>query len=86
MKRIAAIASIGAVFVLLMGIGYTKSLNEWLIKPGGSPPVITHWYASEKLHHGDIWKIYLEANDPDGDMVHFVCIFDQLGFGYYNPG
>ena len=69
-----------------MGIGYTKSLNEWLIKPGGSPPVITHWYASEKLHHGDIWKIYLEANDPDGDMVHFVCIFDQLGFGYYNPG
>jgi hypothetical protein len=83
MKRIAAIAFISAVLVLLMGIGYSKSLNEWLIKPGGRPPVITHWYASEELHHGDIWKIYLEAKDPDGDMRHFVCIFDQLGFGLY---
>ena len=85
MKRIAAIAFIGAVLVLLMGIGYSKSLHEWLIRPGGSPPVITHWHASEELHHGDIWKIYLEANDPDGDMRQFVCIFNQLGYGQYFP-
>jgi len=85
MKRIAAIALLGAVLVLLMGIGYSKSLNEWLIKPGGSPPVITHWYASEELHHGDIWKIYLEAKDLDGDMRQFVCIFNQLGYGQYFP-
>ncbi len=86
MKRIAAIASIGAIVVLLVGIGYSQSLSEWLTKPGGSPPVITHSYASEELHHGDIWKIYLEAKDPDGDMVHFVCVFDQPGFGMYTPG
>lgn len=85
MKKIATIAFIGAVVILLMGIGYSKSLSEWLIKPGGSPPVITHWYASEELHHGDIWKIYLEAKDLDGDMINFVCIFDQLGFGNYFP-
>lgn len=85
MKRISAIAFTGAVVVLLMGIGYSKSLHEWFIKPGGSPPVITHWYASEELHLGDIWKIYLEAKDPDGDMRHFLCIFDQPGFGLYAP-
>ncbi len=86
MKRILMLASIGAFVILLMRIGYSQSLSEWLIKPGGSPPVITHWYASEELHHGDIWKIYMEAKDPDEDMVHFVCVFDQLGFGVYPPG
>jgi hypothetical protein len=85
MKKIAPIAFIGAVVILLMGIGNSKSLNEWLSKPGGSPPVITHWYASERLYQGDIWRIYLEAKDPDGDMVHFVCDFDQLGSGTYRP-
>jgi hypothetical protein len=83
MKRIAAVAFIGALVVLLLGTGYSKSLHEWLIKPGGSPPVIIHWHASEELHHGDIWNIYLEARDPDGDMREFVCIFDQLGYGSY---
>ncbi|MFB0505412.1 MAG: hypothetical protein ACETWT_01630 [Thermodesulfobacteriota bacterium] len=86
MKTITAIASIGAIVVLFMGIGFSQSLSEWLMKPGGSPPVITHWYASEELHHGDIWKIYLGAKDPDGDMINFVILFDQQGFGVYSPG
>ena len=79
-----AIFSLLAFMVLSLRIGYAKSLAEWLIKPGGSPPVITHWFASEELHHGDIWKIYLEANDPDGDMRQFVCVFDQVGYGSYS--
>jgi len=86
MKRIATIVLMGALVVLLMRVGYSKSLNEWLITPGGSPPAITHWFASEELHHGDIWKIYVEANDPDGDMRAFVCIFDQVGYGRYSSG
>ncbi len=85
MKGIAVFIFIGAFLALPLKTGYSKSLSEWLIKPGGSPPVITHWFASEELHHGDIWKIYLEANDPDGDMREFVCIFDQVGYGSYSP-
>jgi hypothetical protein len=84
MKRIAAVVLIGAFIVLSMRTGYSKSLNEWLITPGGSPPVITQWFAADELHHGDIWKIYVEANDPDGDMRRFVCIFDQAGYGRYS--
>jgi hypothetical protein len=87
MKRIAAFVFIGALLTLPIGMGYSKPkpLAEWLIKPGGSPPVITNWFASEELNPGDIWKIYLEANDPDGDIREFVCIFDQVGYGSYSP-
>ncbi len=86
MERIAVVVLIGALVVLPVRLGYSKSLDEWLITPGGSPPVITHWFASEALHHGDIWKIYVEANDPDGDMRAFVCTFDQVGYGRYSSG
>ncbi len=87
MKRIAAFVFIGALLTLPLGMGYSKPkpLAEWLIKPGGSPPVITNWFASEELNPGDIWNIYLEANDPDGDIREFVCIFDQVGYGSYSP-
>lgn len=84
MKRIAIVVFIGAFVALSMSMGYPKPLAEWLIKPGGSPPVITHWFASEELSHGDIWRIYVEANDPDGDMHQFVCVFYQAGYGYYS--
>ena len=84
MKRIAALVLIGVFLGLSFELGYPKSLAEWLIKPGGSPPVITGSYASERLSHGDIWRIYLQANDPDGDMLRFVCVFDQAGYGSYS--
>ena len=84
MKRIAAVVFMGALVAFTMRTGYSESLGEWLIEPGGSPPIITHWFASEELSHGDIWKIYVEANDPDGDMRQFVCVFNQVGYGLYS--
>jgi hypothetical protein len=72
MKTFAKVVLILAIMALPLRVAYSKSLAESLIKPGGSPPVITHSFASEKLSHGDIWKIYLEANDPDGDMRTMV--------------
>jgi len=84
MRKIAAFIFIGALLALPVREVSAESLGEWLIKPGGGPPVITHSYASEKLHHGDIWKIYVEANDPDEDMLRFVCVFNQAGYGPYS--
>jgi len=84
MKRIAAVVFMGALVALPMKMGCSKSLGEGVIKPGGSAPVITHWFASKELSRGDTWKIYLEANDPDGDMRQFVCVFDQVGYGSYS--
>ena len=36
--------------------------------PMTNPPVITHSFAVDKGYYGYIWKIYIEAEDPDGDM------------------
>jgi hypothetical protein len=61
------------------------TMGERGTEPVGSPPVITHSFASKELSHGDTWKIYVEAHDSDGDMRHFVCVFKQVGYGYYSP-
>ena len=38
-------------------------------KPGTHAPVIAHSFAVDKGYYGYIWKIYLEAEDPDSDML-----------------
>ena len=51
--------------------------------PGSSPPVITHWFAADKGIYGSAWQIYLEAEDPDGDMARIAAVVTQVGYGYY---
>jgi hypothetical protein len=77
MKKGTLIFFLLACVILPLGCRHVESAP-------GSPPVITHWFASERINRGDIWKIYLEANDPDGDMRHFVCAVDQVGYGPYS--
>ena len=48
---------------------------------GGSPPVITHSFATKEVSHGDTWRIYVEANDPDGDMRYFAYTISTSGRG-----
>jgi hypothetical protein len=52
-------------------------------KPGTNAPVIKHTFAVERGHYGYIWKIYLEAEDPDGDMLRIASVVNQTGYGYY---
>lgn len=77
MKTLVVIFSLLAFMVFAPRIGYSGSLAEWLNKPSGSPPIITHSFASEKLSHNDNWKIYLEAHDLDGDMRQIVSVVDR---------
>lgn len=72
MKTFVKVVPILVIIGLSFRVAHSKSLAESLMKPGGNPPVITHSFASEKLSHGDIWRIYLEAEDPDGDMRTMV--------------
>jgi hypothetical protein len=83
MKKIPTPLFLGILLSLSLGIAHSQSLDEWLKKPGGRPPVITHWHASEKLRHGDTWRIYVAAKDPDWDMHRIVGILDQVGYGEY---
>jgi len=52
-------------------------------KPGTSAPIITNSFAVEKGEYGYIWKIYIEAEDPDGDMLRIASVVDQVGYGHY---
>jgi hypothetical protein len=52
-------------------------------KPGTHAPIITHTFAVEKGSYGYIWKIYIEAEDPDGDMLRIAFSVDQVGYGHY---
>ena len=50
---------------------------------GTAPPVISQSFASKEAKPGDTWKVYLKAEDPDGDMRRIVCTIDQPGMGTY---
>jgi len=52
-------------------------------KPGGTAPIISNSFAVEKGYYGYIWKIYIEAEDPDGDMLKIASVVDQVGGGRY---
>jgi hypothetical protein len=52
-------------------------------KPGTHAPIITHAFAVDKGYYGYIWKIYIEAEDPDSDMLRIAATVDQVGYGHY---
>jgi len=49
---------------------------------GKQPPVITRSYAPDKGAYGQTWKIYIEAEDPDGDMFKITSELQQEGVRY----
>ena len=70
----------GVVIALVLFSG----LPGWAqSKPGTSAPVITHSFAVEKGIYGYIWKIYFEAEDPNGEMLKIASVVDQPGYGRY---
>ena len=52
-------------------------------KPGTSAPIIKNSFAVEKGSYGYIWKVFIEAEDPDGDMLKIASAVSQPGYGYY---
>ena len=46
-------------------------------------PNITHAFAMDKGHYGCIWKIYIEAEAPEGDMDRIAVNVNQAGYGNY---
>jgi hypothetical protein len=81
MKDVAKITLFLAVIAIPIIMASCATVAERKTEPAGSPPVITSCFASEKLSHGDIWRIYVEANDPDGDMRYFAYTIRTSGRG-----
>jgi hypothetical protein len=62
---------------------FFESTGRGQPKPMTNPPVITHAFAVDKGPYGYIWKVYIEAEDPDGDMARIALTVDQPGVGRY---
>jgi hypothetical protein len=57
---------------------------DQVFKDKGHPPIILGYYAPEAIRPGATWKIYLRAEDEDGDMAYIATMLYQAGFGYYS--
>ena len=42
-------------------------------------PAITQSFSSEEVRLGETWKIYLNASDPNGEMIKIYAIVEQPG-------
>jgi len=72
------------IFGLLVAMNFFFAHVGWAApNPEMKGPIITHSFAVEKGYYGYIWKIYLEAEDPDGEMYKIASVADQPGVGYY---
>ncbi len=51
--------------------------------PESRAPIITHAFAVGRGYYGDIWRIYIEAEDPEEDMLKIGLAVGQPGYGHY---
>ena len=76
-KLIYLIGILMGVMVLTAPAGWTQPKSET------RGPIITHAFAVEKGKYGYVWKIYIEAEDPDGEMLSIASVVDQPAAGRY---
>jgi len=78
-KTFLCVFGVLAITLFFFSFGSAQS------KPDSKAPMITHSFTIEKGYYGYVWKIYIEAEDPDGDMHKIVSTVHQPGWGYYFP-
>jgi len=69
------------LFVLVSGCTTCKGVKT--TPDGGEPPVILDSYAAESVRPGATWRVFLEAQDADGDIQSIIAQVVQPGIGYY---
>jgi hypothetical protein len=47
--------------------------------PGPNPPLFEDSSALSSIWDGQMWKIFIEGSDPDGDMQHIWVVVTQYG-------
>ena len=74
MKRIfSPFAFLLAIIFLIPQEGLTQA------RPEKNAPVITSAWARDSGRLGTVLKLYIEADDPDGDMLRIATVIDGRG-------
>jgi len=76
-KILPSVFGVLALTLFFFSSGWAQS------KLDSKAPIITHSFAVEKGYYGYVWKIYIEAEDPDGDMYKIASVVEQPGYGRY---
>jgi hypothetical protein len=67
---------------LLIGLLALAS-SQGIAATGVSHPVITAYFAPEQGRYGDPLRIYLAAENPNGEMLRIATQVTQVGYGSY---
>lgn len=81
MKTRIFLCIFGVLAITLFFLSFGRAQS----KPNSNAPMITSTFAIDKGYYGYVWRIYIEAEDPDGDMHKIVSTVDQPGWGHYFP-
>lgn len=80
MKKLILFSSFVVVVLLAPYYGWTQERQKT------HAPVITRAYASDRVPYGSKeLKIYIEAEDAEGDMNYVFVVVDEPGHGSYPP-
>ncbi len=69
--------------MLIAGAVLLMVSSAWPQDRSAKGPLITHFYAIDRGRYGIDWKIYIEAEDTDGEMTKIAAVVDQPGQGHY---
>ncbi len=86
LKKVFSLISLVLAFAFFMPCqGWTQlfSYPRSQPEPGTHAPVINYAFAVDKGYYGYIWKVYIEADDPDGEMFGIATVTDEDGYGHY---
>jgi len=73
------------ILLLLLLAGYTTCKVAKASEDGDEPPIVLDSYATESVRPGATWRVFLEAQDADGDIHSIITQLVQPGIGYYPP-
>lgn len=64
-------------------VGNGMKKPDDLLRRESRAPIIKKAFAVESVPYGGTWRLYLEAEDPDGDMEKIAVVVHQIGYGSY---
>ena len=73
------------ILLLFLVAGCTICKGVKTGEGGDEPPIILDSYAAESVRPGATWRVFLKAQDADGDMHSIITQLVQPGIGYYPP-
>src|SRR4030067_1552551 len=76
-KTFLCVFGVLAITLFFFSFGWAQSRLD------SKAPIISSSFAIEKGYYGYVWKIYIEAEDPDGDMFKIASVVDHTGYGRY---